>query len=386
MLQSILRILRHGAMNESASNGVDKSVRRKTRAVSVKDIVIGGGAPVSVQSMTNVPIDNVAGTVSQINALAEKGASLVRLALLTVDSVQYLKEILKQTSVPLCADIHFDYRIALAAIDAGIHKLRINPGNIGSTERTREVVRSAMDHGVPIRIGVNGGSIDKKKYRVVTPEALVDSAMGHVKILEDLGFNDIIVSMKASDVRTTILANRLFASLTDYPVHLGLTEAGYGLASIVSSSAAIGSLLADGIGDTIRVSITGDPIQEIPAGYEILKALGLVHGGIRMIACPTCGRTDPEIKLEDIARRVETRLTADFGKRLTSLGRTLSVAVMGCEVNGPGEASHADIGIAGARSGQFLLFSRGQKIDKIKAEDVANALSALAEDILNEKK
>jgi (E)-4-hydroxy-3-methylbut-2-enyl-diphosphate synthase len=347
--------------------------------------MIGGGAPVSVQSMTNIPIENIDGTVAQINALADKGAGLVRLALLTVDSVPYLKEILKRTPVPLCADIHFDYRIALAAIEAGVHKLRINPGNIGSAERTREVVRSAAAHGVPIRIGVNGGSIDKKKYASVTPEALVDSAMEHVKILEDSGFHDIIVSMKASDVRTTILANRLFASMTDYPVHLGLTEAGYGLASIVSSSAAIGSLLADGIGDTIRVSITGDPVQEVPAGLEILKALGLLSGGIRMIACPTCGRTDPEIKLDEIAKRIEDRLTADLGKRLVSMGRVLTVAVMGCEVNGPGEASHADIGIAGARSGQFLLFSKGQKIDKIKAVDAENAVSAIAGDILDGK-
>lgn len=373
-------------MNISEKINTVNGFRRATRAVKIKNLVIGGGAPVSVQSMTNIPIDNVSGTVAQIHALADKGASLVRLALLTVDSVQYLKEILKRTSVPLCADIHFDYRIALAAIDAGIHKLRINPGNIGSAERTREVVRSAMDHGVPIRIGVNGGSIDKKKYNAVTPEALVDSAMSHVKILEDFGFNDIIVSMKASDVRTTILANRIFASMTDYPVHLGLTEAGYGLASIVSSSAAIGSLLADGIGDTIRVSITGDPVQEIPAGFEILKALGLLSGGIKMIACPTCGRTDPEIKLEEIAKKIEARLTEDYGKNLAAAGRMLTVAVMGCEVNGPGEASHADIGIAGARSGQFLLFSRGQKIDKIKAEDAESALSALAGDILNERK
>lgn len=357
--------------------------RRATTQINAGGLLIGGAAPVSVQSMTSRPIDDIEGTVAQINALASRGASLVRLALLTVDSVEPLKKILQRVSVPLCADIHFDYRIALAALEAGVHKIRINPGNIGSAERTREVVRAAQERHVPIRIGVNGGSIDKKKYPAPTPEALVDSAMGHVMILEDLGFHDIAVSIKASDVRATVDANRLFASQRDYPLHLGLTEAGYGLASVVQSSVAIGSLLMEGIGDTIRVSMTGDPLEEVDAGYEILKSLGLVSHGIKIIACPTCGRTDPTIDLRSVAESVDAALRERFSLRLSAMNRFLSVAVMGCEVNGPGEASHADVGIAGARGGNFLLFVKGEKKGKIPSSRIIEALSSEIEKMLS---
>jgi (E)-4-hydroxy-3-methylbut-2-enyl-diphosphate synthase len=357
-------------------------IRKQTRSVAVKNLIIGGGSPVSVQSMTSLPIENVEGTVDQINRLAEKGAALVRCALLTVDAAAYLKEIIRRTTIPLCADIHFDYRIALAAIEAGVHKLRLNPGNIGSADRTREVVRAAKEHGIPIRIGVNAGSVDRTKYPDATPQALVDSALSHVQILEDLDFHDIVVSIKASDIPATVQANRIFSSLRDYPLHIGLTEAGYGLACIVSSAAAIGALLADGIGDTIRVSMTGDPVEEITTGYEILKSFGLVSSGIKMIACPTCGRTDPTIDLSQIARQIEAELTAAFSDRLKECGRILTVAVMGCEVNGPGEAMHADVGIAGARSGNFLVFASGQKIEKVPLAEVSERIHALVRSIL----
>lgn len=356
--------------------------RRTTSQINAGGLLIGGAAPVSVQSMTSKPIDDIEGTVAQINALASRGASLVRLALLTVDSVDSLRKILPRVSVPLCADIHFDYRIALAALEAGVQKIRINPGNIGSAERTKDVVRAARDRHVPIRIGVNGGSIDKKKYPCPTPEALVDSAMGHVVILEDLGFHDIAVSIKASDVRATVEANRLFASLRGYPLHLGLTEAGYGLASVVQSSLAIGTLLMDGIGDTIRVSMTGDPLEEVDAGFEILRSLGLLTHGIKIIACPTCGRTDPTIDLRAVAESVDMALRERFSARLAELNRCISVAVMGCEVNGPGEASHADLGIAGARGGNFLLFVKGEKKGKISSSRVIEALSDEIEKML----
>jgi (E)-4-hydroxy-3-methylbut-2-enyl-diphosphate synthase len=357
--------------------------RRETSQIKAGSLLIGGGAPVSVQSMTNRPIDDIEGTVAQIEALALRGASLVRLALLTVDSAECLKKILPRVRVPLCADIHFDYRIALAALEAGVHKIRINPGNIGSAERTREVVLAAKDRTVPIRIGVNGGSIDRAKYSSPTPEALVDSAMGHVRILEDLAFTDIAVSIKASDLRSTVDANRIFASQRSYPLHLGLTEAGYGLASVVQSSIAIGSLLMEGIGDTIRVSMTGDPFDEIDAGQEILKSLGLISHGIRIIACPTCGRTDPTIDLRAIAEEVDIALRSRFSARLALSGRMLSVAVMGCEVNGPGEASHADVGIAGARGGNFMLFAHGEKIGKIPSNRIVEELASEIEKLLS---
>ena len=314
--------------------------------------------------------------------MTERGASLVRLAVMTVDDIPHLKSVIQQTDIPLCADIHFDYRIALGAIEAGIHKIRINPGNIGSEDRTREVVRAAKDRGIPIRIGVNGGSIDRKKYSSPTPEALVDSALSHVMILEDLGFEDIVVSIKASDVMRTVEANELFASKRDYPLHVGLTEAGYGLACTVQSSIAIGSLLLKGLGDTIRVSLTGDPVEEIDIGYEILSSLGLVDHGVRIVSCPTCGRTDPTIDLASIARDIDAEVKARFSSRIKARRSRITIAVMGCEVNGPGEASHADIGIAGARSGQFLLFKKGEKIGKFTADSAVSELLKMVDEMI----
>lgn len=357
-------------------------IRRTTRAVSVGNVIIGGGSPVSIQSMTNLPIEKIDENIDQINRMAKSGASIVRLALLTVDSAAHLRKIIQNVSIPLCADIHFDYRIALAAIEAGIAKIRINPGNIGSIERTREVAKAASERKVPIRIGVNGGSIDRTKYTHPTPDALVDSALSHVRILEDVGFEDIVVSIKASSIEDTVVANRIFAAKRNYPIHVGLTEAGYGLACTVQSSIAIGSLLLDGIGDTIRVSLTGDPVDEIPIAREILKSLGLVKHGIRIVSCPSCGRTDSTIDFAAIARSVDEALTARFNELLREKGRLITVAVMGCEVNGPGEASHADVGIAGARSGSFLLFKRGEKIAKVPHSDVVERMCAEVEKIL----
>jgi (E)-4-hydroxy-3-methylbut-2-enyl-diphosphate synthase len=348
--------------------------RRRTRPVRAGSLIIGGDASVSVQSMTNLPVADVEGTVRQIALMKERGADLVRLALMTVDDAAYLETIIARTGLPLCADIHFDYRIALAALRAGIHKVRINPGNIGSAERTREVVREAKERGVPVRIGVNGGSIDRTKYKNPTPDALVDSALSHVKILEDFDFTDIVVSIKASDVAATVEANRIFAEKNDYPLHIGLTEAGYGLSCVVQSSVAIGSLLLDGIGDTIRVSRTGDPVEEIGIAHEILSTAGRMDHGVKIIACPTCGRTDPTIDLESIAREIDCEARKQHGDTLRIRKRILSIAVMGCEVNGPGEASHADIGIAGARGGNFILFKGGECIGKYPEREAVRRL------------
>lgn len=349
--------------------------RRKTRQVRVRGLTIGGGAPVSIQTMTNLPIEDVEGTIAQIAMLKDAGAELVRIAVLNEDGIPYLAKIRRAVDMPLSADVHFNYRIAIMAIEAGIDKVRINPGNIGDALKVREVVRAAKDHGVPIRIGVNGGSLDKKKYPDVTPENLVASAMDHVRILEDNDFTDIVVSIKSSDIPQTIAANRLFSSMSEYPLHIGLTEAGYGIACTVQSSIAIGQLLMEGIGDTVRVSMTGNPVDEVVVAKRILESTGERTPVIRIISCPTCGRTDPALDILDIARRVEDEMQRRFGDMLRDSGRSLTVAVMGCEVNGPGEASHADFGIAGGRGGAMLLFSRGEKLRKIQAADAVESLA-----------
>ncbi|MBN1501430.1 MAG: flavodoxin-dependent (E)-4-hydroxy-3-methylbut-2-enyl-diphosphate synthase [Spirochaetes bacterium] len=356
--------------------------RNKTRQIRVKDLLIGGDAPISVQSMTNLPVRDVRGNVEQINRLDRAGCKLVRVALRTSDDVKFLKEILADVSIPVCADIHFDYRIALGAIEAGIHKIRINPGNIGSIEKTSIVAGAAREKNIPIRIGVNGGSIDRKKYSDATPEALVDSALSHVEILENLDFHDIAVSIKSSDIFSTIEANKLFASKRDYPVHVGLTEAGFGRTCLVQSSIAIGHLLLNGIGDTIRVSMTGDPYQEIDAAYDILRSLDIIEYGIKIISCPTCGRTDTGINLLEIAEEIENTMKAKFDSILERKNRIISIAVMGCEVNGPGEASHADYGIAGAGSSNFLLFKKGKSEGKIKCNEIISRLTGLIENDL----
>ena len=350
--------------------------RRNTRKINIRnsDLSIGGNSPVSVQGMTNIPAENVKGNVLQINEMALRGASIARIALRTQDDTEYIPKILSSSKIPLCADIHFDYKIAVKAIEKGINKIRLNPGNITDPDKVEKVVKLAMKESVPIRIGVNSGSIDKNKYSAPTPEALVDSALFHLKILEDLGFSQTIVSIKSSSLFETIEANKYFASMNDYPLHLGLTEAGYGTQSEVQSSIAIGSLLLDGIGDTIRVSMTGDPVKEIDIAMEILKSCGHIKSGIKIISCPTCGRTDSSVDLEKIARSAEKELSAALGKVLKEQNRILTVAIMGCEVNGPGEASHADIGIAGSRNGSFILFSKGKYIEKILEKDVIEKL------------
>jgi len=352
--------------------------RRKTRPVRVGNIIIGGDAPVSIQSMTNVPIEDVDGTISQIRRLEEHGAEIVRLAVRNEESVEYLAKICRSVDVMLTADIHFNYRLAIGAIKAGVHKVRINPGNIGDESRVREVIRAASDHGVPIRIGVNGGSIDRKKYSEATPENLVESALEHVKILEDNNFNDIIVSIKSSDVDQTIAANKLFAEKRDYPLHIGLTEAGYGMSCIVQSSIAIGHLLLEGIGDTIRVSMTGDPVEEVLVGKNILQTVGDRLPVIKIVSCPTCGRTDPSLDILALAKSVEGECIKRFGERLKAEKKSINIAVMGCEVNGPGEAAEADFGLAGGRNGAMLLFSKGEKMRKI---DQTNAVEELIREI-----
>ncbi len=349
--------------------------RHKTRPVKVRNLVIGGDSPISIQSMTNVPLSNVEGTIAQITRLVEAGAELVRIAVVNEDALTHLREVRECIDTPLSADIHFNYKLALGAIESGIDKIRINPGNIGNPEHVRDVVRLAKERAVPIRIGVNGGSLDKKRYPELTAEALSHSALDHVRILEDYGFEDIVVSIKTSDLHMTIEANTLFAKERNYPLHIGLTEAGYGTSCIVQSAVLIGHLLLLGLGDTIRVSMTGDPVEEVRIARKILDALGVRPLPVRIISCPTCGRTDPEINLEKIACEVENALSEEFSDVLVKLRKQLVVAVMGCEVNGPGEASHADVGVAGARSGNYLLFAGGRKIRTISRREIVAAIS-----------
>jgi (E)-4-hydroxy-3-methylbut-2-enyl-diphosphate synthase len=310
--------------------------------------------------MTNIPVERTEETIAQIKRLAERGAELVRVALRSVESAEHLKKIVPAVPVPLCADVHFDYRIAVAAIDAGAGKVRINPGNIGDPKGVREVIRAARDRGVPIRIGVNSGSVDRRKFPDVTPEALVASAMEHVRILEDNNFHDIVVSIKSSEIRHTIAANELFSSERDYPVHIGLTEAGYGVSCIVQSAVAIGHLLLEGIGDTIRVSMTGDPVDEIPVARKILEAAGERTAWVRIILA--------------LAREVDEAVTTRFEAAMREKGRSLHVAVMGCEVNGPGEAKDADAGLAGVRDGRLLLFAKGEKVRVVEQREAVRAL------------
>lgn len=343
---------------------------------------MGGGAPVVIQSMTNIPLDDIAGTVKQIRDLNDAGAGLVRLAVRNEESIKYLREIRKEVDTPLSADVHFNYKIALKSIDAGIDKIRINPGNIKKSEQVREVVRAASGNGVPIRIGVNGGSVDLKRYGSVTPETLVRSALDHIAILEDNNFDNIVVSIKSSDLFHTLSANRLMSEACSYPLHIGLTEAGYGLSCVVHSSIAIGTLLLEGIGDTIRVSMTGDPVEEIAVAKKILESVGLLTPEFRIIACPTCGRTDPSIDLLAMAKEVEARASELFTGVLKR-ERPLVIAVMGCEVNGPGEAAHADVGIAGGRGGRLLIFARGEKIRTVMVDEAVPVLIEEIKKILN---
>lgn len=349
----------------------DLQKRRPTRQIHIGKVAIGGGAPISVQSMTNTKTTDTEATVAQIRALQAAGCDIVRLAVPDMEAAKNLGNILRQVTVPLVADIHFDYKLALEAIHQGIHALRLNPGNIGGEEKVRAVVEAAKEAGIPIRIGVNAGSLDKKilkKYGGVTPEALVESAMEHVRILEALDFHDMKISLKAHDVPLTIAAYRLMSQTVDYPLHLGITEAGTVNTGIIKSAVGIGALLAEGIGDTFRISLTGDPVVEVRVANEILKSLGLKEYGPTLVACPTCGRTS--IDLPAIAAQVE--------EKLRDIEEPIEVAVMGCVVNGPGEAREADYGIAGGKD-CGLLFKHGEVLGTYPYDSLCDALIDLIE-------
>jgi len=340
--------------------------RRNSRKVKVGDVFIGGDAPVTVQSMTNTDTRDIKETVSQIRRLEDAGCEIIRVAVPDMEAASAIKEIKKQIHIPLVADIHFDYRLAIESMLNGADKIRINPGNIGSMDRVKKVVEIAKERNIPIRIGVNSGSVEKsivEKYGGVTPEGMAESALGHVRILEAMGFGDIVISIKASNVPATIAAYSLIAEKVDYPLHIGVTEAGTVFRGTIKSCVGIGSLLSRGIGDTIRVSLTCDPVEEIRVGIQLLKALEIRKGGVEIVSCPTCGRCG--IDLIDIANKVEDKLQF--------LNKNIKVAVMGCAVNGPGEAADADIGIAGGR-GEALLFKKGKVVRKIPQDEIVEEL------------
>lgn len=340
---------------------------KQTKQIKIRDVLVGGGAPVVIQSMTNTDTRDAAATLAQIRALAEAGCEVVRCAVPDEQAAQALREICAHSPLPVVADIHFDYRLALASIEAGVDKIRLNPGNIGGEDRVQAVVQAAKARRIPIRIGVNSGSVEKSilaQYGGPTPEALVASALYHASLLEKFDYTDICLSMKSSSVPYTMQAYLLASEKTDYPLHLGVTEAGTEYMGTVKSAAGIGGLLALGVGDTIRVSLTDDPVKEIYAAKAILKAVGRAEDGINVVSCPTCGRT--RIDLIAIAKEVEQRC-------LNIRGKKLKVAVMGCAVNGPGEAREADLGIAGGE-GEGLVFRKGEILKKVPQEQLVDAL------------
>lgn len=340
--------------------------RDHTRKVKIGDRVIGGGSPILIQSMTNTRTEDVEATAAQILRLEAAGCEIIRCTVPTMEAARALKEIRKRIHIPLVADIHFDYRMAVAAMENGADKIRINPGNIGSIERIRAVVDTAKERNIPIRVGVNSGSLEKeliKKYHGVTAEGIVESALDKVKIIEDLGYDNLVVSIKSSDVLMCARAHELIAGQTDHPLHVGITEAGTLFSGNIKSAVGLGIILNQGIGDTIRVSLTGDPVEEIKSAKLILRTLGLRRGGIEVVSCPTCGRT--KIDLIGLANQVET-MTAEFPL-------DIKVAVMGCVVNGPGEAKEADIGIAGG-AGEGLLIKHGEVIRKVPEDQLLQAL------------
>ncbi len=352
-------------------------MRKHTKQISVGDVKIGGGAPVSVQSMTNTDTRDVNKTVRQIHELTEAGCQIIRVAVPDMEAAEAVRSIKSQISIPLVADIHFDYRLALTCIESGVDKVRINPGNIGSLDRVKQVADACRNRGIPIRIGVNGGSLERQlieKYGSPTPEAMVESAMGHIRLLENVGFDNILISLKASDVPNTVAAYRLMSETVDYPLHVGITETGTRKLGIIKSAAGIGGLLAMGIGDTVRVSLTDDPIYEVEAAYDILKAVGAYTDCVQFVSCPTCGRTRIDI----------IRIAAEVEKRLSHIRTPMKVAVMGCAVNGPGEARDADIGLAGG-DGVGLIFSHGQILKKVPESELIDTFVELAENIAKEK-
>lgn len=343
--------------------------RRLSREVSVGSLKIGGNNPISIQSMTNTDTRDAKATIEQIKRLEEVGCDVVRVAVPDMEAAKNIGEIKKNVNIPVIADIHFDHRLALEAIDQGVDGVRINPGNIGSIEKVKMVVNKCKEKNLKIRIGVNGGSLEKElleKYGSATAEALVESALGHVKILEDLDFCNIVISLKSSDIYKTIAAYELISKKVDYPLHIGITESGSVKKGTIKSSIGVGALLLKGIGDTIRISLTGDPTEEVIVGKEILRSLDLLNDKIKVISCPTCGRCN--IDLISVVNEVE--------EKINKVDKDMTVAIMGCAVNGPGEAKEADIGIAGGK-GEGLLFKKGEIIRKIKDDN-------LVEELLNE--
>ena len=349
--------------------------REETKVVQIGNCKIGGGNPVAIQSMTNTKTEDVEATVAQILALEAAGCDIIRCAVPTMEAAEALTEIKKRIHIPLVADIHFDYRLAIAAIEHGADKIRINPGNIGDVSRVREVVEKAKEYNVPIRVGVNSGSLEKhlvEKYGGVTAEGIVESALDKVHMIEEMGYDNLVVSIKSSDVMMCVKAHELIAEQCPYPLHVGITESGTSLSGNIKSSVGLGIILYEGIGDTIRVSLTGDPLEEIKSAKLILKTLGLRKGGIEVVSCPTCGRT--KIDLIGLANQVEN-MVAD-------IPLDIKVAVMGCVVNGPGEAKEADIGIAGG-IGEGLLIKKGEIVKKVKEEEL---LDTLRNELLNWEK
>lgn len=344
--------------------------RKKTRQVKIGSVVIGGDAPIAIQSMTNTKTEDVEATVVQILELEKAGCDIIRCAIPTMEAAKAIREIKKRIHIPLVADIHFDYRLAIAAMENGADKIRINPGNIGDRERVREVAETAKKYGVPIRVGVNSGSLEKRlieKYGSVTAEGLVESALEKTAMLEEFDFHDIVISIKSSDVMLCVKAHELLAEKTDYPLHIGITEAGTLRAGNIKSAIGLGMMLSSGIGDTIRVSLTAAPVEEVLSAKIILKTLGIRKGGVEIVSCPTCGRT--KIDLIGLAGQVE--------KMVSEYDLPIKIAVMGCAVNGPGEAREADLGIAGG-IGEGLIFRKGEIIRKVPEEEL---LSALKEEI-----
>ena len=337
-----------------------------TKTVHIGNRVIGGGNPILIQSMTNTKTENVEATVAQINKLAAAGCDIIRCAVPTMEAAKALREIKKQVSIPVVADIHFDYRLAIAAIENGADKIRINPGNIGNADRVKAVIDAAKEKNIPIRVGVNSGSLEKdlvEKYHGVTAEGIVESALDKVKLIEDMGYDNLVISIKSSDVLMCVKAHELIAKQTEHPLHVGITEAGTIISGNIKSAIGLGLILNQGIGDTIRVSLTGDPLEEIKSAKLILRTLGLRKGGIEVVSCPTCGRT--QIDLIGLANQVEN-MVAD-------IPLDIKVAVMGCVVNGPGEAKEADIGIAGG-IGEGLIIKHGEVFKKVPEAELLDAL------------
>ena len=352
--------------------------RRKTREVKIGDLIIGGEHAITVQSMTTTKTDDITGTLKEVERLEEAGCHIIRITVPDKAAAKALYEIKKRMNVPLVADIHFDYRMALEAVDAGADKIRINPGNIGGKARVKEVLNKVKGANLPIRIGVNAGSLEKdliEKYSFPTAEAMVESAQRHIDICREHGFEDIIVSLKASDVNLMIGAYTLFSQKYDYPLHLGVTEAGPAKSGTVKSAVGLGNLLASGIGDTIRVSLTDDPVEEVHVGFEILKSLGLASKGVTIVSCPTCGRL--EVDLFKIAGEVE--------EELKDVKTPMTLALMGCAVNGPGEATHTDLGIAFGK-GAGHLYYKGEKRGRVKEDQALDELKTMISEFEEEKK